>query len=170
MAGQPGAWYRRRRVHQVWPLAVVVVLALGLWGFSDLRATGPGATALSRVEVLYRTLRLFALEFDLPRGTRAPWQLWCAAFAAPALTLRGIAELFREQIAGVVTHHLVRPRIVLFGANERSAALIAQLELSGPSAIHWAYIVRRHRHRRSSASLQGIQNREHRTCQPSASR
>jgi hypothetical protein len=70
-------------------------------------------------------MRLFALEFDLPAGAAAPWQLWVAAFFAPILTLRGIARLFREQLSGVLTHYFVRPRMVIFGANERSATLVA---------------------------------------------
>lgn len=61
---------------------------------------------------------------DLPPGARPPLQLWIAAFAAPLMTLRGIAELFRDQLRGGLTSYFVRPQVVVFGANERAAALI----------------------------------------------
>jgi hypothetical protein len=128
MIGQRETWFRRRRDLPVWPLAVIGVIGLGAWGFAHLDAEpggGPGPRELKARDVVYRTVRLFALEFDLPPGASAPWQLWLAAFLAPMLTLRGIARLFREQLAGVLTHYLVRPRMVIFGANERSATLVA---------------------------------------------
>jgi RyR domain/TrkA-N domain len=125
-------WYRRRRV-PVWPLALVVTVGLGLWGFADLQWGSSTPQPLSPVDVVYRTLRLFALEFDLPPGASAPWQLWVAALAAPILTLRGIARLFREQLSGVLAHYFVRPRVVILGANERAAALVT----SSPRPGRW---------------------------------
>ena len=126
-------WYRRRRRVPVWPFAVVVTVGLGLWGFSDLQWGTSTPQPLNPVDVVYRTIRLFALEFDLPPGASAPPQLWVAAFAAPILTLRGIARLFREQLSGVLTHYFVRPRVVILGANERAAALVT----SSPRPGRW---------------------------------
>lgn len=117
----------------LWSCALVVVLALGVWGFLDLRPLGPaaGPDRLPWVDAIYRTLRLFVVDLDLPAGTLAPWQLWVAAFAAPALTLRGIAQLFREQLDGMLTRYLVRPEVVVFGANDRAGALIDSLPVVG---------------------------------------
>jgi hypothetical protein len=126
-------WYRRRRRVPVWPIALVVTVALGLWGFADLQWGSSTPQPLNPIDVVYRTIRLFALEFDLPPGASAPWQLWVAAFAAPILTLRGIARLFREQLSGVLTHYFVRPRLVILGANERAAALVT----SSPRPGRW---------------------------------
>ncbi len=125
-------WYRRRRV-PLWPLAFVVTVGLGIWGFADLDWDGAVPAPLYPLDVIYRTARLFALEFDLPPGASPPWQLWVAAFAAPILTLRGIARLFREQVSAVLTHVLVQPRTVVFGANERSTALVT----SSPRPGRW---------------------------------
>lgn len=117
----------------VWPIALVVTVGLGLWGFADLQWGSSTPQPLNPVDVVYRTVRLFALEFDLPPGASAPWQLWVAAFAAPILTLRGIARLFREQLSGVLAHYFVRPRVVVLGANERAAALVT----SSPRPGRW---------------------------------
>jgi hypothetical protein len=128
------AWHRQRRTVPVWPLLALAVVVLGVWGFADLRPAGPDSPPPQQpatVEAIYQTIRLFALEFDLPPGAAAPWQLWVAALAAPILTLRGIARLFREQLSGALTHYFVRPRMVVFGANERSAALVAAAERPG---------------------------------------
>jgi hypothetical protein len=128
VAARREVWHARRWNLPFWPLAVVVVVALGMWGFASLGpddSGGPAPQPLGPLQVTYRTLRLFAFEFDLPPGAGVPPQLWIAAFAAPLLTLRGIARLFREQLSGVLTHYLVRPRLVVFGANEGSTALVA---------------------------------------------
>ncbi len=48
-------------------------------------------------------MRLFTLNLDLPDNASAPPQLWVAAFLAPVVTVRGLAALFRNQLAGIMT-------------------------------------------------------------------
>jgi hypothetical protein len=109
-----------------WTAAVVVVAGLGLWGFREVVVPVPSGPPqrLRLFDACYRTLRLFTLSMELPPNVNPPPQLWIAAFTAPLLTLRGIAELFRDQLRGELTRYLVRPQMVIFGANERATALI----------------------------------------------
>ncbi|MGH3766078.1 MAG: hypothetical protein ACRDTX_13175 [Pseudonocardiaceae bacterium] len=102
------------------------MVGLGLSGYLVvLVPTPPGPPQqLAVIDACYRTLRLFTLNMDLPADATPPLQLWIAAFAAPLLTLRGIAELFRDQLRGGLIRYFLRPQVVVFGANERAAALI----------------------------------------------
>ncbi len=132
MLGRIMGWTRLHGRRLVWALAVLAVFALGGWGFTDLQAApGTSVESLSFLDVCYRTLRLFTLNLDLPDNASAPPQLWVAAFAAPVVTARGLAALFRNQLAGIVTQYLTWPRVVVFGANARTAALLAAEEPAG---------------------------------------
>ncbi|HEY6423583.1 MAG TPA: NAD-binding protein [Pseudonocardiaceae bacterium] len=113
-------WVRLHAAAVGWAAVGVVAAGLGLWGFLVMTVPAPPI-----YDALYHTLRLFTLNMDVPPDARVPPQLWVAAFLAPALTLRGIAELFRDQFRGLLTSRVVRPQVVIFGANERAAALIA---------------------------------------------
>ena len=106
----------------MWGLVAAAVVAMGLWGFRHLE---PATQQLSWPEATYRTIRLFTLNLDIPDGASAPWPLWVAAFVAPLVTARGVAALFKDQLAGLVTQYFTRPSAVVFGANTHTAALIA---------------------------------------------
>ena len=105
-------------------LVGAAVVGLGLWGFRNLEPAPPAGT-LSWPDAAYRTVRLFTLNLDIPDGAGVRWPLWVAAFVAPLVTARGVAALFKDQLAGVVTRYFTRPDVVVFGANARTAALIA---------------------------------------------
>jgi hypothetical protein len=119
-------WVRLHAAAVGWTAAVGLVAGLGLWGFLVLPVPAPPGPPqrLAPIDACYRTLRLFTLNMDLPPGAGPPPQLWIAAFAAPLLTLRGILELFRDQLRGALNSYLLRRQVVVFGANERAAALI----------------------------------------------
>jgi voltage-gated potassium channel Kch len=119
-------WARLHAAAISWTAAVALVVGLGLWGYLVVLVPVPPGPPqrLTLTEACYRTLRLFTLSMDLSLDATPPPQLWIAAFAAPLLTLRGIAELFRDQLRGGLTRYFVRPQVVVFGANERAAALI----------------------------------------------
>ncbi|WP_300007821.1 RyR domain-containing protein [Pseudonocardia sp.] len=82
---------------------------------------------LPPAEVVYLTALLFVLELDIDPGPgmRVHPVLWIAAVLAPVLSLRGVAELFRDRLQGVTVRFLVLPRAVVFGANHRAAAVVA---------------------------------------------
>ncbi len=129
MADPRGVEQRRPPTQLVWAFAILVVVVLGIWGFLDLRP--PGVGNLTPLDVTYRTVRLFTLNLDLPNDATAPPQLWLAAILAPIVTARGVAALFKDQLAGVLTAHFTWPRVVVFGANPRAAALIATEDVPG---------------------------------------
>jgi voltage-gated potassium channel Kch len=96
-----------------------VVLVVGTAGFLAHGHDWPDA--------VYQTLRLFTINLDVegPRPQPEPgFWLQAVAFLAALLTARGIAELYREQLIGRLVRFAVRPRVVVFGANERTAALL----------------------------------------------
>jgi voltage-gated potassium channel Kch len=102
-----------------------VVVVVGIAGF---RAHGH-----DWADAVYQTLRLFTINLDVDPPPPAPgpapapeprWWLQAVAFLAALLTARGIAELYREQLVGWLVRFAVHPRVVVFGANERTAALL----------------------------------------------
>jgi len=119
-------WVRLHAAAVGWTAAVGLVVGLGLWGFLVIPVPAPSGPPqrLTPLDACYRTLRLFTLSMDLPPDARPPPQLWFAAFAAPVLTLWGILELFGDQFRGLLTSYVIRPKVVVFGANERTAALV----------------------------------------------
>lgn len=128
MAGRILAWTRSHLSRVLWAIAFLIVVALGIWGFLDLQPAQPGGPApppLGFPQAAYSTVRLFTLNLDVPDGAAAPPQLWVAAVAAPFVTARGLAALFKDRFAGVVTQYFTRPRVVVFGANARTAVLVA---------------------------------------------
>ncbi|MBV9313807.1 MAG: NAD-binding protein [Pseudonocardia sp.] len=108
----------------MWIGLLVLTVGLGIWGFTVVKQAVPPTP----MDVLYRTARLFTLDLDVDKGVRPPAQLWIAAVLAPVLLIRGIAELFLDGLQGVAVRSLVRPDVVVFGANHRSAALITSVE------------------------------------------
>jgi hypothetical protein len=119
-------WVRLHTAAIVWTALAAPVALLGLWGFLEIQVPAPTGPPqrLTLLDACYRTLRLFTLSMDLPLDARPPPQLWFAAFAAPVLTLGGILELFGNQLRSLLTSYVIRPKVVVFGANERAAALI----------------------------------------------
>jgi hypothetical protein len=119
-------WVRLHTAAIVWTALAAPIALLGLWGFLEIQVPAPlgPPQQLTPLDACYRTLRLFTLSMDLPPDARPPPQLWFAAFAAPVLTLGGILELFGNQLRSLLTSYVIRPKVVVFGANERAAALI----------------------------------------------
>src|SRR3954452_2363590 len=119
MADPRGIQMRRTLTRVAWGIAIPAVLGLGLWGYLGL-----GESAASAV---YRTLKLFTFSLDVPQGKEAPPQLWVALFLGGAVTARGLAVLFKDRLAGVLTAYVSWPQVVIFGANPRATVLIRAL-------------------------------------------
>lgn len=106
-------WVQRRLF---WVVLLLVTIALGWSGFNQAL---PGE---SWVYALYRTARLFTLNLDLNAGQEPSWTLWLAAWLAPILLVRGVAELFRDRLHGVTARFLPRQAVV-FGTGDSVNAL-----------------------------------------------
>jgi TrkA-N domain/RyR domain len=119
MADARGIEKRRTLTRVTWGIAIPAVLGLGLWGYLGL-----GEQPASAV---YRTLKLFTFSLDVPQGKEAPPQLWVALFLGGAVTARGLAVLFKDRLAGVLTAYVSWPQVVIFGANPRASVLIRAL-------------------------------------------
>ena len=119
MADPRGIEKRRTLTRVAWGIAIPAVLGLGLWGYLEL-----GESPASAV---YRTLKLFTFSLDVPQGKNAPPQLWVALFLGGAVTARGLAVLFKDRLAGMLTAYIAWPQVVIFGANPRASVLIRAL-------------------------------------------
>ena len=130
---------RRHPGRILWAAVFVVVVALGVWGFLRLPPRTGASAGEALLDAGYRTVRLFTLNLDVPDGTPVPWQVWIAAFVAPLVTARGVAALFKDRLSGVVTQYVTEPQIVVFGANTRTAALVAAEPV--PTGLRGAIVV-----------------------------
>lgn len=110
-------WLQRRGP---WVGLLALTIGLGVWGFVLL----PVRWAPEPWDALYRTARLFTLSLDLDKGEEPNWQVWTAAWLAPILLVRGVAELFRDRLHGVTARFLVRRRMIVFGAGDGVNALV----------------------------------------------
>jgi Trk K+ transport system NAD-binding subunit len=130
-------WVQRRLF---WRALLVVTLVLGVWGFLLLP---PPMYPPRPLDALYRTARLFTLNLDLAQpDPKTNWQVWTAAWLAPILLVRGIAELFRERLHGVAARFLVRRRrMVVFGAGDGVNALVRAARLTSWTRWWQAVIV-----------------------------
>lgn len=109
-----GNWLQRRLF---WVVLLLVTVGLGWWGF---RQAWPADSALY---ALYRTARLFTLNLDVPDDTEPNPALWVAAWLAPILLVRGVAELFRDQLHSVA-RFFVHRRMIVFGAGDDVNAIV----------------------------------------------
>ena len=115
-------WVQRRLF---WVVLFLGTLVLGVWGFWQL-----APVLMPKVlDPFYRTLRLFTVNLDLATGQNPNWQVWLAAWLAPALVVRGVAELFRDRLHGITARLLPR-RMVVFGAGDGVNALVHAADLS----------------------------------------
>jgi voltage-gated potassium channel Kch len=115
-------WWARARA---WLLTALIFYSTGVWGYLDLKQPeGAQRETLSWPEALYRGLRLFTLNVDLPGKMQAPLQLWIAAFVAPGLFATGVVALLWSRFSGVLVERFARPRLVVFGANARAVTLV----------------------------------------------
>ncbi|MCO1658647.1 NAD-binding protein [Pseudonocardia humida] len=140
MAHGPGAGRRRAAL---WVALTGAVYATGVSGYLNLRQLTDDPRTLSWPEALYRGARLFTLNVDLPEGTQAPWWLWVAALLAPLLLARGVLVLFRDRIGGALVRFAARPALVVFGAGERAAALVAASTAGADTGPAWRRAWRR---------------------------
>ena len=101
----------------VWVVLLLVTVGLGRWGFHE---AWPGESPLYS---LYRTARLFTLNLDVKDDTEPRPVLWVAAWLAPILLVRGIAELFRDQLHSVA-RFFVHRRMIVFGAGDDVNAIV----------------------------------------------
>lgn len=116
-------WMQRRLF---WVALLVVTLVMGITGFAMLKPI----FSPQWLDVLYRTARLFTLNLDLAQGDQPNWLVWVAAWLAPIVLVRGIAELFRDRLHGVTARFLPR-RALVFGAGDDVNALVRAAKLRG---------------------------------------
>lgn len=108
---------RRRRLRFSTTLICGLVAALlGVIGFSALDLDAP--------QVVYRTLRLFTLNLDVPEGQDPDVALWIAAFLAPLTTARVLLELLRGRLRAAVSRHLLRGHVIVCGTGVRGQMLV----------------------------------------------
>lgn len=122
---------QRRKRPALWPVLVAIVAVVGTAGFLNLEpAAGdrlPDGLPLPFHAAFYRMLRLYTVDMEIPEGAVAPPYLWLAAFLAPLVVIRAIAGLFPGVIRTRVVRWLIAPDVLVFGANTRTAALLATL-------------------------------------------
>jgi hypothetical protein len=106
-------------------IAVLSVLVLGYWGYSEL----PGRD-YSASDNLYRALQLFNGGAELPRsGT--PWQLEIARWLAPATVayaaFAAFFSLARQEVQRVRTRMFARNHVLIIGLGARGGKLAQSL-------------------------------------------
>ena len=113
----------------LWPALVVIVVVVGAWGFRHPDPDpDPPLAPYTWYESIYQALRLFTLNVDVPQGTSPPWYLHVAAFVAALVVVRTLVELFRKQLRARLVRSIPKPSLVVVGANERTAVLLAKRE------------------------------------------
>jgi voltage-gated potassium channel Kch len=117
--------------------AVIGVLALlglilGFIGFMKINGS------LSITDVLYRDLQLLGFEGGFLEGEPTPWEIEVARLLLPLVAayaaLKGLAILFREQLAGVRIA-LRPPHVVIAGLGERGWAVASSLRQEGHRVV-----------------------------------
>lgn len=123
MSSAISTWVQRRLF---WVALLLATIALGWSGYRVALPTD------SPLLSLYHTARLFTLNLDLqpPKDPEPGPALWVAAWLAPILLVRGVAELFRDRLHGFTGRFLVRRRAVVFGGGESVNALVRAARLT----------------------------------------
>jgi voltage-gated potassium channel Kch len=138
--GRPMAmlgWLRGSRSEKrvsAWVLVVpsiIVTLALGTWGFRELRVPHQ----LSLLQSFYRAVRLYALDLGPAAGsstTRPNWQLWVALLFAAGLVFSAVFALARDRLRRGATGHLLRGHEIVCGGGVHGTELVEALSGGRP--------------------------------------
>ena len=129
---------RSSRGHQrtlfVWSaIAISAALAfvLGVWGYWQYYDAKPATSSEpSFIDVLYYTLQLFVLEFEVSSGEHLPWPLeiarWLAPLSLSAAAIKTILNFAREQVQ-FLRCRLHRNHAVVCGLGRQGVQLVADL-------------------------------------------
>ncbi len=109
-------------------LVIAGTLALGTWGFLELRAS----PRLDFLQSLYGSIKLYTLDLG-PAGGASPgpdWQIWIGLLAAAALVLRGIVALGRDRVRRWAVGHVLSGHVVICGGGVHGTQLARLLSPS----------------------------------------
>ena len=95
-------------------LAVLVTVALGTWGFLELRAS----PRLTPVEAVYSALKLYTLDLGPGNGSSPgpDWQILVGLVMAAALLARGVLALARARVSRSIVRHVLSGHVIVCGS------------------------------------------------------